>query len=115
MKGGITTEGVLQRDENYEDLVDFSKELINGFGFSYNIGIQMKEDNNGCVKLLEVNPRLQGTTVLSVAGGVNIPEKMVEIALNIFDYNYEPEIKWNTELERVYFDLFCYEEKVWNQ
>ncbi|MFX0049680.1 MAG: ATP-grasp domain-containing protein [Candidatus Hodarchaeota archaeon] len=115
MRGGITTEGVLQRDRNYDEMCLFSEKIIEGFGFSYNIGIQMKEDRKGKVRLLEVNPRLQGTTIINTASGVNIPEKMVEMALGIFDYNFKPQIKWNTELERVYFEIFNYEGTVWHQ
>lgn len=114
-KGGITVEGIVNRDRNYEYLIDYAKNLISGFGLSYNIGVQMKEDENEVMRLLEINPRLQGTTILSVASGVNIPEKMVDMALKNFDYDFQPQINWNTKLERVFYDIFWNEGKIWNQ
>jgi len=64
-------------------------------------------------KILEINPRLQGTTIISVEGGVNIPELMVQMALGDFNPDYRPEIKWGLKLHRVYREIFELEGKVW--
>jgi carbamoyl-phosphate synthase large subunit len=113
MTGGITTGGILSKDSNFEALEMVSKKLVEGFGLSYNVGVQMKEDEEGTPQLLEINPRLQGTTTMSVAGGVNIPELMIMMALSEFDYDYQPEIKWGLEMERVWLEIFKYDGDVW--
>ncbi|MHA1927394.1 MAG: ATP-grasp domain-containing protein [Candidatus Thorarchaeota archaeon] len=113
MTGGITTKGVLAKDSNYDSILEQSMTLIEGFGLSYNAGIQFKEHASGKPMLLEINPRLQGTTTISVAGGVNIPEMMVQMALKEFDYEYVPKVKWGLEMERVWLELFKYEGRVW--
>jgi len=113
MTGGITTKGVLTKDSNFDFIDTISRKLIEGFGMSYNVGIQMKESDEGTPLLLEINPRLQGTTVLSVEGGVNIPELVVMMALREFDYDFQPEIKWGLEMERVWLELFKYEGRIW--
>ncbi len=113
MTGGITTQGVLSRDANSDKIEETAEKLVEGFGLSYNVGIQVKENAAGIPMLLEINPRLQGTTVISVAGGVNIPELMVMMALEEFDYDYKPDVKWGLEMQRVWLELFSYEGRTW--
>ncbi len=108
MTGGITTGGLLCKNEHYDFFVSYSRRIVKKFGLSYNIGIQMREDQHGSLKLLEINPRLQGTTILSVEGGVNIPDLMVEMVLNEFDNEFSPEIKWGLQMQRVWKEIFQY-------
>ena len=112
--GGITTSGVLVEDSDIETIREYSKQIVEGFGLSYNVGLQMKENHEGVPLLLEINPRLQGTTIMSVQGGVNIPEMMVQMALREFDYDYVPDVKWGMKMERVWFELFEYQERCWS-
>jgi len=113
MTGGITTGGIISQDANFNMIKDCSEKIVEGLGLSYNAGIQVKESEAGAPLLLEVNPRLQGTTTMSVAAGVNIPELMVMMALEEFDYEYSPNIKWGLEMQRVWLELFSYDGKVW--
>jgi carbamoyl-phosphate synthase large subunit len=68
--GGITTEGIV---ENNKQIIALSKKIIEKLGLNYSVGIQLKYDIEGKPKVLEVNPRLQGTSVISFAAGVNLP------------------------------------------
>ena len=55
-------------------------------------------------KILEINPRIQGTSVAALGIGVNLPKLAVETftqkKVNI------PEIKWDVEFIRYYNELF---------
>jgi len=113
MTGGITTGAVLAKDDQFDFINQFSERIVKGHNLSYNIGIQLREDRNGKLKLLEMNPRLQGTTIISVEGGVNIPEIMVDMALDSFDTDYTPDIKWGLKLQRVWREILEYEGKKW--
>jgi carbamoyl-phosphate synthase large subunit len=113
MTGGITTEAVLAKDHHFDFIKQFSENIVEEFNLSYNIGIQLREDRNGNLKLLEMNPRLQGTTIISVEGGVNIPEIMVEMALGTFDTHFAPDIKWGLKLQRIWREVLEYEDKLW--
>lgn len=115
MAGGITTKGVLTKDENYESLSSIASMIVEGFGASYNLGLQLKEDKDGIPRILEINPRLQGTTIISVVGGVNIPELMVQMALRDFDYDTSFEVRWGLQMQRVWLELFGYEEEIWTR
>ncbi len=113
MTGGITTGALLAKDDQYDFITQFSKSVVEGFDLSYNIGIQLREDREGKLKLLEMNPRLQGTTIISVEGGVNIPEIMVDMALGTFDTNFVPDVKWGLKLQRVWREVLEHEDSRW--
>ena len=63
---------------------------------------------------MEINPRLQGTTVFTVAAGVNIMELLIDMAFEEFNFDYKPKIKYGLELERVYYELFKYNNEVYS-
>ncbi len=113
MTGGITTGGWLVRDENFEYIDKIARAIVEGFGASYNVGLQVKCDDNGIPQILEINPRLQGTTIISVEAGVNIPEMMVLMALRKYDYDKRFQVKWGLELQRVWLEIFKYNEDTW--
>jgi len=113
MTGGITTGGILIRDERFAAIDSLSRALVEGLGASYNLGLQVKCDRNGTPQMLEINPRLQGTTIISVEGGVNIPEMMVMMALREFDYKQEFKVRWGLKLQRVWLEVFEHEGRVW--
>ncbi|MGD9397924.1 MAG: ATP-grasp domain-containing protein, partial [Candidatus Thorarchaeota archaeon] len=113
LTGGITTSGVVVKDHNYESIRNSVEQIVEGFGLSFNVGTQFRESSSGIPLLLEVNPRLQGTTTMSVAAGVNIPELMVQMALQEFDYDFKPKIKWGLEMHRVWLEIFKDDKQVW--
>lgn len=54
------------------DLIDYTQRLGQALGLQYAFGFQFKLDGAGVPKLLECNPRVQGTMVASLFGGVNV-------------------------------------------
>lgn len=113
MTGGITTKGIIVNDENFERISDSCNSIVEGFGLSYNVGLQFKVSQKNIPLLLESNPRLQGTTTMSVAAGVNIPEIIIQMALQEFDYEYVPSIKWGLEMHRIWQELFSDGKQIW--
>ncbi len=69
IRSGITFESVL---DMRQDLSDYSLQAAREIGLRYAIGFQFKLDKNNVAKILECNPRVQGTTVASMFSGVNI-------------------------------------------
>jgi carbamoyl-phosphate synthase large subunit len=53
------------------DLAEFTLAAAREIGLEYAFGFQYKEDESGVPKVLECNPRVQGTMVASVFAGVN--------------------------------------------
>ena len=69
IRSGITFESrVTMRD----DLVSWSEKLAEELDLRYCFGFQFKCDGKGVPRLLECNPRVQGTMVVSMFAGFNI-------------------------------------------
>ena len=99
--GGISVAG---KFEKHIKIIDHCDKIIRSLKLLGPIGIQVKEDKFGEFKILEINPRIQGTSVAALGVGINLPKLAVESFLGI---NYTiPEIKWNTEFIRYYEELF---------
>jgi carbamoyl-phosphate synthase large subunit len=105
--GGITTEGIV---EHNKEIIEISKKISEKLGLNYSVGVQFKYDANGFPKVLEVNPRLQGTSVLSFAAGINLPYLTILQCLN----KQLPKVKINygIHMYRHWEELFLKENKV---
>lgn len=95
IKSGITFTGTVQK---ITDIIDFSIKMSRGTGLEYAHGFQFKRDKNGVPRLLESNPRVQGTMVLSAFAGANIIYGAVKQVLG--EAVPEFEIKWGTRIFR---------------
>ncbi|MDG6923244.1 MAG: ATP-grasp domain-containing protein [Nitrososphaerota archaeon] len=58
--------------EYRRDIINYSLKLAESLDLRYAFGFQFKLDADGTPKILECNPRVQGTMVASVFSGVNI-------------------------------------------
>lgn len=101
IRQGISFAGTVVRDE---EVMAYSRSIVEHLRLWGPIGLQVKRDASGRAKLIEINPRLQGTTALSVAAGANLPWLSVKLALG------EPvtigPIAWGTRLIRYWGDTF---------
>ncbi len=89
---------------NDAEIIKISKKIIEGLGLSGVVGVQFRKDSGGSLKVLEVNPRVQGAVVLSFASGANIVSLALKSILNI---KWEkPKIKWGTKLVRYYSEVY---------
>lgn len=78
IRSGITFES---RVTMREDLVSWSTTLAEELDLQYCFGFQFKCDGDGVPRLLECNPRVQGTMVVSMFAGFNIVYYAVREAL----------------------------------
>lgn len=69
IRSGITFRS---RSDFREDLSRHTLELARHLGLRFAFGFQFKLDAHGTPKLLECNPRIQGTMVASVFSGANL-------------------------------------------
>ena len=64
----------------------------------------MAED--GTYKILEINPRVQGTIVAGLGAGVNLPLIAISQTMGWEIKPNEMEIKWETSFIRYYNEVF---------
>lgn len=73
IKSGISTQNKVCNFEK-RDLIQMSEEICNFLKLIGPVCIQFKQDSNGIEKLIEVNPRLGGSSIVSTLAGVNFAE-----------------------------------------
>lgn len=95
IRSGITFNGIV---EQRADIIDISRKVTLDLGLEYAHGIQYKEDREGRPRVLESNPRVQGTMVLSTIAGANVIYGSIKLALKeeIPDFN----VCWNAKIFR---------------
>lgn len=103
MVGGISVEG--QIVENME-LIRMSKEIIQLLKLHGNIGIQYKLSDENQMKLLEINPRVQGTIVAALGAGVNLPLLALKKELGLEITEEELSVKWGTRFIRYWNEVY---------
>jgi carbamoyl-phosphate synthase large subunit len=101
--GGISIEGKFVK---HLDIIEYCRSILSTMTLHGPIGLQVKQDINGQFKILEINPRIQGTSVAALGVGVNLPlavinqERGDEVNIDI------DSIKWNTHFIRYWKEVF---------
>lgn len=103
INNGISTRG---KFVNHTGIIDYCTRIIELFDLHGPIGVQLKEDANGIPKMLEINPRLQGTTVSAEGLGINIPDISIQQALGTEPELNGGELDWGKEFGRYYTEIF---------
>jgi carbamoyl-phosphate synthase large subunit len=77
-RAGISTVGKIIKDENISETC---KSIAKYLKIKGPCCIQMKESNEGTLKLVEVNPRLGGGTIFTALAGANFPAMILDITM----------------------------------
>ena len=101
IKMGISFVGTTIEDK---EIIDYSTKIVEKLKLNGNIGLQFKRDINGIPKIIESNPRVQGTIVLCTASGVNMVYNSVKLALG--EEIDECKVKWGTKMIRYWDEIY---------
>ena len=102
MNGGISVSGQFINDPL---IIEYCKLILGTMKLNGPIGIQVKIDVNGNYKILEINPRIQGTSVAALGIGVNLPLIAIHQCFSDKDYS-NIDINWNIGFSRFYSEVF---------
>jgi carbamoyl-phosphate synthase large subunit len=75
-KAGISTKGRILKNRRIEEEC---KQIADFIGIRGPCCIQMKEDANGIIKLVEINPRMGGGTIFTTLAGANFPMMLIDM------------------------------------
>ena len=96
--------------EHNTKVITYCNCVAEALGLHGNIGMQVKADEHGCYELLEINPRLQGSTVLCCKAGVNLPYLGVKLALGEpIPRNFK--VRWGLRMHRIYNEVYFQPQK----
>jgi len=101
IKMGISFVGRTIEDRQ---IIDYSRHLVETLKLHANIGLQFKRDSDGVPKIIESNPRVQGTIVLCTASGYNMVYNSIKVALG--ECIQDSAVKWDTKMIRYWEELF---------
>jgi carbamoyl-phosphate synthase large subunit len=103
MREGISIAGVFEQDQ---EIIAYCQQIISAIKLHGNIGIQVKRADDGSFKILEINPRVQGTIVAAMGAGVNLPLLAVKQAMQMPIEPAAIPIKWGTRFIRYYQEVY---------
>ena len=109
IRTGITFEGELTKND---EIIGISEKLANELDMSYCFGFQYKIGNDNLPHLLECNPRIQGTMIMSVLGGANMIYWSVKEALGMKVDLEKIEIKWGMKFKRYWGGIGIHNGKI---
>jgi carbamoyl-phosphate synthase large subunit len=107
-KQGIST---IARVEKNQDILRAAEGMAKAMGLDYNANMQFKYSEKGEPKLVEVQPRLAGTTAACIGAGVNLPWLGLKIAMG--EPLPEIEVKWGTVMKRFWEEVFEKDGRTW--
>ncbi|CAI8701651.1 ATP-grasp domain-containing protein [Brevibacillus sp. IT-7CA2] len=103
MVGGITTSGVVV---NETDIIEYASKVVSELGLHGNIGVQIRRNADNEPRILEINPRMQGTIVHCLGAGVNLPYLAIKLVLGIPIEPHELLVKWGTRMNRYWEEIY---------
>lgn len=97
IRSGITFQAKVK---NHKQIINYSRRIVKALKLDYAIGLQFKIGEDGRPKLLECNPRIQGTMVASTFANANIVLGGVKQAIYGKSGLKQSDIKWNSTFYR---------------
>jgi carbamoyl-phosphate synthase large subunit len=110
IRSGITFHAAL---ENNKKIIEYSNSLTKKLKLSYAFGYQFKLDEGGKPKILECNPRIQGTMVSATLANANIIYSALKLLLNENIPSFK--IEWNTKFLRYWGGISVKNNKIADQ
>jgi len=106
IRSGITFTGTIVKNEH---IINSVEKICNKLKLNYMFGFQFKEDVDGLPKLIESNPRIQGTMVMSSLAGANIIYSSIKYALgeSVPEFN----VNWNMRFLRYWSGVSVFNDK----
>ena len=101
VKAGVSVEGTVIMDK---EIIELSKKIVKILKLHGIIGLQFKRNKDFKPVLIECNPRIQGTIMLSEASGANLFLNAINLALG--NEIIAPEIRDGTKMRRYWQEYY---------
>lgn len=98
IRAGISVRGEFIKND---EIIKYCEKIVEALNLEGNIGLQVKQADDGTFKLLEINPRVQGTIVSALGAGVNLPLLAIEE-----NPSNDIKIDWGTKFVRYYEEVY---------
>ena len=102
MSGGISVQGQFV---HHEEIINYCHDILSSLELHGPIGLQVKRSEDKVFKILEINPRIQGTSISAIGAGVNLPLLAVHQEYNDIDYG-SIKINWGVRFSRYFNEVY---------
>jgi carbamoyl-phosphate synthase large subunit len=101
-------EGISIRGEfvDHTEIINYCRKILGSLHLHGPIGIQVKQARDGTFKILEINPRIQGTSVAALGMQINLPLMAIYQELGLDTGELKSKVKWGTKFTRYYDEVF---------
>jgi carbamoyl-phosphate synthase large subunit len=103
MNNGISVAGVFEENRV---IIDYATRVFRCMKLHGPNGLQVKRGEDGRFYILEINPRLQGSTTTAMGMGINLPVLAVKQSMGLSIKPLIPPPKWGLRFVRYYEDAF---------
>lgn len=103
MLQGISVAGIVEKNT---EIITYCHQIVDCCKLHGPVGVQVKRAEDGTFKILEINPRVQGTTVALLGAGINMPLLALQIELGETITPETMDIKWGTAFTRHWVEVF---------
>ncbi len=103
MRDGISIKGEFVNDP---EIINYCKKILGTLSLHGPIGLQVKQAVDGTYKILEINPRIQGTSVAAMGMNINLPLIAVMQEFNLEKELQPRHIAWGTKFFRYYNEVY---------
>ena len=108
----VTSQGISKVAfiEKNQEVISTAETIVRRLGLNYNVNLQLKYAGD-TPKLIEVQPRLAGTTVACAGAGANLPYLGLKIALG--EKFTLPKVRWGTVMKRFWEEVYTDGKDSW--
>jgi len=92
--------------ENNSQLTKLCRKIIRKLNFDFHADIEFKYSLKGVPKLIEINPRMGGASIITTAAGVNLPYLSLKLAVGEKIPSHK--IRFNVKMIRYWKELFTH-------
>ncbi|MFT6816154.1 MAG: carbamoyl-phosphate synthase large subunit [Sphingobacteriales bacterium] len=102
IQAGISVSGEFVKNQS---IIDYCTKIVELLKLHGMIGVQVKATLGGEYRILEINPRVQGTIVAGIGAGVNLPLMAINQEVDS-NFRVKETIKWGTKFDRVWKEYY---------
>jgi carbamoyl-phosphate synthase large subunit len=103
MVNGISVKGEFVR---HQEIIKYCTDIVRELRLHGNVGVQVKASATGAFRILEINPRVQGTISAALGAGINLPVLAIKSELGLPINEDERQVKWGTRFGRFWEEVY---------
>jgi len=103
IRSGISMAGEIHY---HPEIIEYCTSISESLGLEGIVGIQVKQGQDGRFKILEINPRVQGTLVATLGANINLIYLLKQLYRGVNPETLDYSVNWGVKFVRVWNEFF---------